>query len=418
MAKKRKNANGEGTIYQCKSGKHKGRWIGQLVIGTNPDAGKPKRKSFYGKTRAEVKEKMREYQEEMAQGLDIMGQEQTFGEWILFWMDNYKKIELRLSTWENYMRSIKNHIYPALGHIPLRDLKTDDIQNLYNRMIKEGRAPATVRRNHQIINSCLKQAVENRLLSWNPAEAAKLPKLTDTKVRAMTFEEMSKFLSVLQEDRWGAAFLCLLGTGLRMGELLALRWQDVDLDKQILHVRQALVRTKEKGVYFDEPKTEKSKRAIPIPGEVVEALKKHRIQQFQLRLAVGEKYQNHDLVFATSVGTPIYPRNFTRKFYKLRDKAGIPKDINLHALRHTYATRLLEQGENLKTVQELLGHTDISTTANTYSHVSIEVKQKAAAKMDKLLSKKFPLGNKSERKLCIVFWFCKSVALPLHYFYD
>ncbi len=388
MAKKRKNANGEGTIYQCKSGKHKGRWIGQLVIGTNPDTGKPKRKSFYGKTRAEVKEKMREYQEEMAQGLDIMGQEQTFGEWILFWMDNYKKIELRLSTWENYMRSIKNHIYPALGHIPLRDLKTDDIQNLYNRMIKEGRAPATVRRNHQIINSCLKQAVENRLLSWNPAEAAKLPKLTDTKVRAMTFEEMSKFLSVLQEDRWGAAFLCLLGTGLRMGELLALRWQDVDLDKQILHVRQALVRTKEKGVYFDEPKTEKSKRAIPIPGEVVEALKKHRIQQFQLRLAVGEKYQNHDLVFATSVGTPIYPRNFTRKFYKLRDKAGIPKDINLHALRHTYATRLLEQGENLKTVQELLGHTDISTTANTYSHVSIEVKQKAAAKMDKLLSKK------------------------------
>lgn len=238
------------------------------VIGTNPDTGKPKRKSFYGKTRAEVKEKMREYQEEMAQGLDIMGQEQTFGEWILFWMDNYKKIELRLSTWENYMRSIKNHIYPALGHIPLRDLKTDDIQNLYNRMIKEGRAPATVRRNHQIINSCLKQAVENRLLSWNPAEAAKLPKLTDTKVRAMTFEEMSKFLSVLQEDRWGAAFLCLLGTGLRMGELLALRWQDVDLDKQILHVRQALVRTKEKGVYFDEPKTEKSKRAIPIPGEV------------------------------------------------------------------------------------------------------------------------------------------------------
>ena len=139
MAKKRKNANGEGTIYQCKSGKHKGRWIGQLVIGTNPDTGKPKRKSFYGKTRAEVKEKMREYQEEMAQGLDIMGQEQTFGEWILFWMDNYKKIELRLSTWENYMRYIKNHIYPQLCHIPLKDLKTDDIQKVYNSMVENGK---------------------------------------------------------------------------------------------------------------------------------------------------------------------------------------------------------------------------------------------------------------------------------------
>lgn len=387
MPKKRKNANGEGTIYQMQSGPRKGQWVAQLTIGTNPETGKPKRKSFYGKTRTEARNKMKEYMEEMEQGIDLQGQEQTFGEWLMTWMDNYKKIELRLSTWENYMRSIKKHIYPALGHIPLRDLKTDDIQRLYNKMIKDDLAPATVRRNHQIIHSCLKQAANNRLLAWNPAEGTKLPKLPETTARAMTPEEMEKFLSVLNGDRWGAAFLCLLGTGLRMGELLALRWQDVDLDRQILQVRQALVRTKEKGVYFDEPKTEKSRRIVPLPREIVAALKKQRIEQLELRLAQGEKYQNNDLVFATSVGTPIYPRNFIRKFHELRDKVGIPKDINLHALRHTYATRLLEEGESLKVIQELLGHADISTTANTYSHVSAEVKKKAAAKMDRLLAK-------------------------------
>jgi len=387
VSKKRKNANGEGTIYQIKSGKRKGQWIGQVTVGTNPETGKPKRKSLYGKTRGEVKEKMREVLDDLDRGVNLQAQDKTFGEWLLTWMDEYKRIELRLSTWENYYRSIRTHIYPALGHIALNDIRTDDIQGLYTQMVKDKFAPATVRRNHQIIHSCLKQAVENRIILWNPADAAKLPRLEDTKVRSMTLEEMGKFLNVLGADRWGTAFLCLLGTGLRLGELLGLRWQDVDLDEGIIRIEQSLVRTKEKGLYFDEPKTEKSKRIVPLPGEVIAAIKRHRVEQLELRLVVGANYQNNDLVFCTSTGTPIYPRNFTRKFYELRDKAGVPGDINLHALRHTYATRLLEEGENLKTVQELLGHADISTTANTYSHVSPEVKKKAAAKMDKLILK-------------------------------
>lgn len=395
-SKKRKNANGEGTIYLCKKGRHKGKWIGQLThcsFGINAD-GNPKRKSFYGKTRAEVKEKMREAKAEWGKGIDLQRQGMyTFGIWLVTWMDEYKKIELRLSTWENYYRSIKTHIYPSLGNIPLKDLKTDDIQRLYKEMVKNGKAPATVRRNHQIIHSCLKQAVENKILVWNPAEAVKLPKLIEQEARAMTHEEMDNFLNVLGNDRWGAAFLCLLGTGLREGELLALRWGSIDLEKRTLKVTQALARTKEKGLVFDEPKTAKSKRVIPLPGVVNEALKHHQIQQKQLKLSTGKKLTEKDLVFCTKNWTPIYPRNFTRKFYQLKDKANVPKDVNLHALRHTFATRLLEEGENLKTVQELLGHNDISTTANRYSHVSPEVKRKAAAKMDKLLIKKASSQN-------------------------
>ncbi|WP_039734923.1 tyrosine-type recombinase/integrase [Desulfotomaculum nigrificans] len=293
-----------------------------------------------------------------------------------------------ISTWKNYYRSIKNHIFPALGHILLKDIKTDDVQRLYNKMAKAGLAPATIRRNHQIIHSCLNQAVKNKLLSWNPADAVKLPKLNDTPVRTMTPEEMAKFISVLENDLWGAAFLTLLGTGISLGELLALRWQDIDLKSKVLTINQALARTKSRGLIFVEPKTDKSKRTIPMPEPVAEALQKHRVQMAQIKLAAGPKYTDQDLVFCTTYGTPIHPRNFTRKFYTLREKAKVPKDINLHALRHTFATRLLEEGENLKVVQDLLGHADISTTANTYSHVSPDVKRKAAAKMDKLLTKK------------------------------
>lgn len=383
MAKGR-NANGEGTIYKCKSGRHKGKWIGQITV---PDR-TPPRKTFYGTSKDEVKAKIRDYKQEKQQGLDLELQAQhTFGTWITYWMNTYKRVDLRVSTWENYDRSINNHIQPALGHIPLKEIKTDDIQELYADLIEKSRAPATVRRNHQIIHSCLKKAVDRRILSWNPAEAVDLPPLKTKKVRAMTPEEMEKFINILGEDRWGAALLCLLGTGLREGELLALRWKHIDLKEGTLEVAEALARTKG-GLVFDDPKTEESKRTVPMPEPLIEALKRHRAHEAQVKLAAGNQINGEDLVFCTKNNTPIGPRNLTRKFYKIRDKAGVTGDINLHALRHTYATRLLEEGENLKTVQELLGHADISTTAKTYSHVSEAVKKRAATKLNGSLTKK------------------------------
>jgi integrase len=384
----RRNANGEGTIYKCKSGKHKGKWIGQLTIGITLD-GKQKRKTVYGHSRAEANEKIQQLLDELGKGIDLQKQyNTTLGNWLETWMNDYKRMDLRLSTWENYQRSIKTHILPALSHISLGQLRTDDIQHLYNNMVKNGSAPATVRRVHQIINSCLTQAEKNRLLSWNPAKATKLPKLESKEVRAMSQKEMDKFLAVLDGERWEAAFICLLGTGLRQGELLALRWQDVDLRNRTIKVSQAMARTKEKGLVFDEPKTAKSKRVIPLLKYVVKALRQHKVRQAEIKLAAGENFQDHGLVFCTDVGTPIYPRNFTQKFYILREKAGISSDLNLHALRHTFATRLLEEGENLKVLQELLGHTDIGTTANTYAHVSPELMREAVSKLDKLFNKK------------------------------
>ncbi|KJS23116.1 MAG: hypothetical protein VR72_02810 [Clostridiaceae bacterium BRH_c20a] len=386
--KKRKNANGEGTIYKCSSGRHKGKWIGQLVIGNDPSTGKVKRKSVYGFSRGEVKEKLDDLKRELNMGIDLYSQSYlTFGDWLITYMYDYKKLEIRLSTWENYMTNINTHILPTIGTVALADLKTDDIQKLLNKMNKEGSSSSTTRRVAHIMNSAIKQAMKNRLISWNPVDAAVLPKMKIKEKRAMTMEEMDKFINILQEDRWGAAFLTLLGTGLRRGELLGQREQDINLDEGYTEIKQALAITKEKGLILDEPKTKSSKGKIPLPEIVVNALRKHLTRQKQLEKWFADKYNNeHKLLFCTDYGTPINPRNFSRKFNQLRKKAGIPKEITLHGLRHTFATRLLELGENQRIIQELLRHSKGDTT-EIYTHVSMDVKKAAAEKINQLLKK-------------------------------
>lgn len=384
---------GDGSIYKIKSGKRKGTWAAEVDIGKTAD-GKRKRKFFYGKTRGEVKEKLRAYNELMRAGIK---QEEakglTFGDWLTNWLQLYKAPKLRTSTLESYELNCRLHILPALGHLTLVDLDTDHIQALYNRLSKNGMAPATIHKVHQIIHSCLDKAVEKRLLRWNASNAAEKPPVkTNNKGKAMSEEEMDKFLMALsaESQKWHAAFLTLLGTGVRVGELLAFEWPDFDFTERTAHIHRTLSRTKN-GLEINQPKTEASEADVPLPEVVIGALKNHRKVQLEVILKQGGKYKDgkkNKLVFCTDVGTYMSPRNFQRKYYAIRKKAGISTSVNLHGLRHTFATRLLEQGENLKTVQELLRHADIKTTANIYSHVTPKTKQKAAHKMDNLLARK------------------------------
>jgi integrase len=389
--KTRKNANGDGTIYEIQKGKHKGLWSAQITIGTNKETGNPKRKTFYGRTRTEVKQKMDDYKDQINMGVDVeTAREMVFGEWLIQWLEMYKQPKIRLSTYENYKMYIENYIYPALGDLPLLGLNTNHIQILYNKMLKKGKASATIHKVHQIIHPCLQKAVQIKLIPWNPSAATERPTIKSHTGQAMSEPDMYKFLAFVDgmPDRWKAAMLVLIGTGLRIGELLALTWDDVDLEKGIINVNKTLSRTKSKSLVVNAPKTESSAAPVPIPELIITELKRHQASQaaYILRYGKYKGYQKSNLVFGSMKGTHIAPRNFQRKYYQVLEKAKV-EHLKLHGLRHTFATRLLEEGEDTRTVQELLRHADIKTTGNIYTHVTQKVKRKASNKINDLLGK-------------------------------
>ncbi len=357
----------------------KGRWRIVVEVGRDPATGRRRRivRRHRGR-KAEAEEILTQLLSELRQGSYVEPSRVTVAEWLHTWLCDYKKLEIRPTTWESYESLARVHLVPAVGAIYLQDLRPEHLQKLYNDKLEEGKSARTVRYIHHVINSALNQAVKNRLIQHNVAEATTLPKQKPKEVKAMTTQEQERFLAILSKDRLGPAFLTLLGTGIRRGELLALRWSDINLEAGTLRIRRNLVRTNE-GLIFQEPKTEKSRRTIPLPTVVWEALAGH-----QAKMNEEGHYGKDKLVFCTTNGTPFIPQNFNRKFIRLRRQAGL-EHINLHALRHTFATRLLEVGENLKVVQELLGHARIAITADTYSHVSPELKREAVEKLDEVL---------------------------------
>lgn len=390
----KKRGNNEGTIYK----RPDGLWCGQITLGRKED-GKLKRLSFYGKTRQEVAEKINKALNSFAAGALVEPSQLTLGNWLHTWLFEYKKNSLRPSTLQSYEYLIRYHITPALGHYKLKELKPEHLQLFYNEKLKGGLSSRTVKYIHTVLHGALKQAIKNNLVARNVTEATILPKQRKNEIRVLTLEEQQRFIQSLEGERLKAAFIIALATGLRQGELLALKWDCVDLKEGTITVKRSLKRVKnfdpninKKSILiFQEPKTSSGIRIIPLPPAALEELKEHRKRQIEEKLKAGEVYEDNNLVFATELGKPIDPRNLLRTFYRIIEKANI--DINFHALRHTYATRLLEANEHPKVVQEILGHKDITTTLNIYSHVMPNVKKAAALKINHLFE-----VNKSNKK--------------------
>lgn len=243
-----------------------------------------------------------------------------------------------------------------------------------------------------MIHACLEQAVNSNYIYKNPSNATSLPKgSVGKKRRALSKDEMQIFLEAVARERLEAAFVVLLGTGIRLGELLGLHWSDIDLKNSTLSVTQSLNRLKsldknaptKTQLIFQEPKTEGSKRNIPLPSKVVEAPYAHKARQEEEKSAAEDIYSNQDLAFCTNIGMPIDPRNPIRDIHRISKNAGL-ETVNVHSLRHTYATRLLEANQHPKVVQELLGHANISMTLDAYSHVMPDVKKEAVKTLDLL----------------------------------
>jgi integrase len=369
-----KRANGEGSLYQ----RSDGWWVAQVDLGWQN--GKRKRKYVTARTRADAHAKLRKVLTERDHGTVITARPMKVSEWFETYRRDVAPSRQRVSTLELLDDLMRRHINPGIGHHRLDALKPHHLVALYNEKLAAGLSPSSVRQIHSVVRRALSVAVKWQLLHQNVATLVDPPKVTRVEVEPLTSEEAQQLLRALPGNRLEARWIVGLALGLRQGEVLGLWWDDVDLEAGTLRVRRALQRQRVNGLVFIEPKTSRSRRTVSLPEPLVDALRAHRSRQLQERLAAGSMWKGSECVFTTECGAPIDPRNDYRAFKMLLGVAGL-RDVRLHDLRHTAASLLLLQGVAPRVVMEVLGHSQISLTMNTYSHVVPELKRDAAERM-------------------------------------
>jgi integrase len=379
-----KRGNGEGSIYPVrgKDGKVKG-YRAAYVVHT---ADGPKRRYLSGKRREDVRDKLAKALSDRVDGLVFDAGAMTVGEYLDKWLKAAKDT-VRQSTHERHEELVEIHIGPALGRIRLKDLNPAHARFFYRERLDSGLAPATVHKIHAVLHKALKAAVADGLIPRNAAAGLKLPRIAPEEIDPLGPEEARRLLETVREtsDRLEALYILALNTGMRQGELLALKWDDVDLERGVLRVRRTL--TREGGSFaLGEPKTKKSRRTIRLTTAAVEALKEHLSRQLEEMERMGSLYQPGGLVFATETGTIINPSNLrNRSFKPLLKRAGL-RLIRFHDLRHTCATLLLSKNVNPKVVSEMLGHASVRITLDTYSHLMPDMQEMAAKALEEALS--------------------------------
>jgi integrase len=370
--------------------------VAEVPAGWSPKTGKPKREYIYGKTRAEVAEKLAKTLSEIHAGTYVAPDKITTGGWLDRWLAG--KLKLRRSTRENYDYMITQHLKPVIGNKLLRKIQRPELQKLINDLHEKGHvdgngglSPRSVEIAAIILRSSLKRAWLDGLIGRNPAAGLELPEKNAEEVVPFTREEAIAFLNKAKDNRQFAAYYLDLRSGVRRGELLGFQWKDIDrkamqirVQRQLLQILQPEGSRTKYALEFAPPKTKKSKGTIPLSHGTLAVLDAHRAAQDKERAFFGDKYQDEDLIFCTPDGRRLWPRNVNRQYRALLKAAKIPYR-KLHALRHTCATLLIEDGEELKVVQELLRHTSISTTANIYVHVLDRMKKKADKRFDRIL---------------------------------
>jgi integrase len=353
-----RRGNGEGTITRRKDG----RWEARYTAHTG------KRKVLYGKTRAEVAEKLTKAMADRDGGLAFDAGNLNVREYLARWLADSVRGTVKPITFESYERLVRLHIVPALGRMKLKNLTPVHLQAFYRDRLDAGLSPRTVQYLHVLLHRSLKQGMRWNLVPRNVAEAVDPPKVHRKEMRPLSPEEARVLLQAAQENRIEALYVLAVHCGLRQGELLALRWDDVDLEAGMLRVNRTLTITKD-GPTFTTPKTAKSRRSVKLTAGAVEALKRHSERQAEEIVRMDILYQDQGLVFASKIGTPMNRHNLnSRSFKPLLERTGLP-NIRFHDLRHTCATLLLGQAVHPKFVQELLGHATIAITLDTYSHV-------------------------------------------------
>ena len=377
-----KRGNGEGSIYPYKN--KAGKVIGYRGSYWIHTAEGPKRRYISGKKRENVRDKLAKALSQRADGLVFDAGTMTIGEYLDRWLADVRDT-VRKSTHEGYEYAIEPHIKPALGRIKLKDLNPAQIRWLYRDRLDSGLAPAMVHKQHVVLHKALKAAVADGLIPRNAAAGLKLPRITREEIAPLTEEESRRLLETVRGARLEALYVLALSTGMRLGELLALKWEDVDLEGGRLRVRRTLTHAG-KAFVLGEPKTKNSRRTIRLTKGANAALKAHLSRQLEEMERMGSLYQPGGLIFATEGGTIVNPSNLrNRSFKPLLKRAGLPP-IRFHDLRHTCATLLLSKSVNPKVVSEMLGHASISITLDIYSHLLPDMQEKAVEALEEMLS--------------------------------
>ncbi len=311
----------------------------------------------------------------------------TVAEYLEHWLDNYAAPATAPKTLERYAEICRKHLAPAFGANRLMKLTPMQIQAYYVEAQKTGRrdgrgglSARTVLHHHRVFKQALRHAIRWRLLTSNPADAVEPPKPEAREIKVLDEQQTAKLLDGAEGTTLFMPILLAVTTGLRRGEVLALRWTDVDLDRGVLSVMQTLEETRD-GLRFKAPKTKGSRRVVTLPAVTVEALRRHKVEQAQLRLRIGLGREENGLVCPRQEGQPRSPCAFTKEFSRLVAKLNIPH-ITFHGLRHSHATQLLRAGIHPKVAQERLGHSTIVTTMDLYSHVTESMQEDAAIRID------------------------------------
>jgi len=387
MSKSKRRGAGEGLIRL----RADGRWEARISLGW--EGGKRKTKSYFAATQAEVQEKLLTARADHSRGVLISARAQTLAMFLDGWLERSLKPRAKARAFESFSSIIRLHIRPALGNVPLHKLSPQHISRLLHEKTTAGLSPQSVVNIKTVLRSALAQALKWTLVSRNSAALVDAPRIPRKQVTPFDAEQAGRLLETAKGSRYEAVYQLALMLGMRRGELLGLRWADVDLDGRTLRVSQSLQRIatgtdakgKKTALLATEVKTDGSRRTIALPDSIVRALKAHKARQAQERLLAGASWEDHGLVFTTRNGRPIEPITLHRDYKALLEKAGLPTTMRFHDCRHSAASLLLAQGVAPKMIADLLGHSRIGITMDLYGHILPAMRRDTADVMDRIL---------------------------------
>lgn len=385
MAKK--NASGSGSLRK----RPNGTWEARYTVGIDPGTGKSIRKSVYGKTQKEVREKLRAAVAAIDEGTYFEPAKMTVAQWLDEWMKEFSG-DLKPLTVTSYQNQIRTNLKPYIGALQLSSLDTTTVQKLYNRLYNgdDTRGPLSaksIKNVHGVLHKAMSKAVALGYIRHNPTSDCELPRVQKPQIMPLADDNLVKFLDAIQGTKYERYYLVDIFTGMRESELLGLSWNNVDFARQTILIDRQLQReyVKGGGYFFGTLKNGKSRRIAPAPT-VFRVLRQQQRQQAEWRLLAGELWDNRDnLVFTNELGGHLTQMTLYKHFKAIVRDIGLP-DTRLHDLRHSYAVLALQNGDDIKTVQETLGHATAAFTLDVYGHVSEKMKRDSADRMENMIN--------------------------------